>query len=357
MKYVLSLAAAAAAIILLLEPAVIGAAVKSSVSVCLEVMIPSLFTFTVLAVYLQESGLYRTMLKPLTFPLSKLLQLDEELCAVFILSNIGGYPVGARLLSRLAGCGRLSRRDAGRMLCFCYGSGPSFIISVVGQRVFGSAAAGGVIFAACFLTSLIIGIAVCRSGERIKLSSADTVYDFSSGCFVSSVMSAARVMLTVCVMIVCFSSVTAIAELSGLTSAAEALFSQMKAGANSSRIFPALMEISRIQELLPSCSFTAPLCGMLLSLGGVCVLLQICAIAESKIPLKLFLLSRLPAMLICGVLSSAAIPWCGASEQAYIPASAEMQPQLFSVNAGMSLCVLAMCIMLLIPSRNISRLQ
>lgn len=353
MKYVLSLAAAAAAVVILLEPSVIGDAVKGAVSSCLEVMIPSLFTFTVLAVYLQESGLYRTALRPLTLPLSKLLRLDEELCAVFVLSNIGGYPVGARLLSRLVSIGRLSRRDAGRMLCFCYGSGPSFVISIAGQRIFGSAAAGGVIFAACFLTSLIMGIVICRSGERIRLAPSDAAYDLSSGCFVSSVISAARVMFTVCTMIVCFSAVTAIIEITGMTIAAEALFSRLGAGTSSAYILPSLMEISRIQELPPIQSFAAPLCGMLLAFGGICVILQINAVVGDKLPLKPFLLSRVPAALLCGILSSAAIPFCGGTEQvSYIPVSAELHTNMFSVNAGMSLCVLVMCGMLLTFSRG-----
>ena len=154
MRYILSVLAAAAAVLLLIEPAAVAEAVSAAVGCCLDVIVPSLFAFTVLAVYLQGSGLYRIALRPLTLPLSKLLRLDEELCAVFVLGNIGGYPVGARLLTELVRQGRLSSAHAGRLLCCCYGSGPSFIISIAGMRVFGSAAAGAVLFAACFLFRL-----------------------------------------------------------------------------------------------------------------------------------------------------------------------------------------------------------
>ncbi len=351
MKYILSIAAAAAAIIMLMEPSVIAAAVKNSVNICLEVMIPSLFAFTVLSVYLQESGLYRTMLKPLTYPLSKLMRLDEELCAVFILSNIGGYPVGAKLLSNLVDNGRLSRNDAGRMLCFCYGSGPSFIISIVGQRVFGSTKAGLLIFAACFLSSVILGILICRCGKRILLLSCSEATDLSSGCFVSSVMSAAKVMLTVCAMIVCFSAVSAMIESTGAMNAAEKLFSLAGAGVNSSAILPTILEISHIQQLAPSDSSIAALCGALLSFGGICVILQISAISHRHIPLRNFLIMRLPAMVISSALSVAVTRWCEISEQGtYIATSAQLQADVFSVNAGMSLCVLAMCVILLIAA-------
>ncbi len=351
MKYILSFAAAAAAIIMLLEPSIIAAAVKNSVNICLEVMIPSLFAFTVLAVYLQESGLYRTMLKPLTYPLSRLMRLDEELCAVFILSNIGGYPVGAKLLSNLVDNGRLSRSNAGRMLCFCYGSGPSFIISIVGQRVFGSTTAGLLIFVACFLSSFILGILLCRCGRRIRIMSHGEKLDLSSGCFVSSVMSAAKVMLTVCTMIVCFSAVSAMIESTGAMDAAEKLFSLTGAGVNSSAILPTILEISHIQHLTPSDSSVAALCGSLLSFGGICVILQISAISHAYIPLKNFLIMRLPAMFISSAFSIVVSHWCIISEQGtYIPTSAKLQADAFSVNAGMSLCVLAMCVILLISA-------
>ena len=156
MKYIISVATVLAAALLLINSAAVSEAVGSAVAMCLDVMIPSLFAFTVLSVYLQNSGLAETALKPLTKPLSKLLRLPEELCAVFILGNIGGYPVGVKLLKTLAEQGRLSQSTAGRLLCCCYGSGPSFVISVVGMRVFNSVAAGLVLFCACFMSSLII---------------------------------------------------------------------------------------------------------------------------------------------------------------------------------------------------------
>lgn len=351
MKYILSCVSLLAALMILMYPAEVGGAVGAAVSSCLEVMIPSLFGFTVLSVYLQSSGLYRVALKPLTVPLSRLMRLDEELCAVFVLGNIGGYPVGARLISELVRQGRLSRDDGGRMLCFCYGSGPSFVISIVGQRVFGSAAAGAVIFVACFLSSLTIGCIISRCGRRMNLKPADERYDLSSGCFVSAVMSAAKVMYTVCAMIVAFSVVTAAADITGLSELAKGAFEQIGAGASSRSILPSLLEISGIKGIFPSGGFAVPLCGALLAFGGVCVILQISAVTAGAVPLRGFLLSRLPAAALTALLSCAAIPWCG-REEAYMPTSGTLQAQIFSVNAGMSVCVMVMCGILLATEKR-----
>lgn len=345
MKYILSAVAVLCGALLLIDPARISAAVGAAVSTCLEVIVPSLFAFTVLAVYLQSSGLYRLALLPLTKPLSKLMRLDEELCAVFILANIGGYPVGARLLTTLVDESRLTKKKAGRLLCCCYASGPSFIVSVVGLHVFGSAAVGMVLFAAGFAASLLIGVFVCRFGERITVVQRKTKYDLSAECFIRSVMSAARVMLTVCVMIVAFSAVTELLSLIGAQTAAEHFFSAVGLKQNSGAVFSAVLEISRASALSPEGMAVLPLCSALLSFGGVCVILQVAAMTSGKLPLKGFVLSRIPAAAMSALFSliGLMLPQPDVS----VSADAMIKAQGFSVNAGMSLCVLIMCILLL----------
>lgn len=334
MKYIISVSAVLAAALLLINSAAVSEAVRNAVVMCLDVMIPSLFAFTVLSVYLQSSGLAETALKPLTKPLSKLLRLPEELCAVFILGNIGGYPVGARLLRSLTEQGRLSQSDAGRLLCCCYGSGPSFVISIVGMRVFGSVAAGAVLFCACFLSSLIIAVAVCRSGERIVLKPRETRCDLSAKCFIGSVMSAAKVMLTVCAMITVFAAAMTIVGIGG----------------SDRGVLSALLEISRVGSFSPEGAFAMPLCAALLSFGGVCVVLQVVAIGSGQLPLKWFLLSRIPVAALSAVFSllGVLLP----PSDVTVSVQNVVNAQVFSVNMGMSLCVLIMCAMLLATDKK-----
>ncbi len=334
MRYIISAAAVLAAAMLLIDAAAVTEAVRAAVAMCLDVMIPSLFAFTVLSVYLQNSGLSQIALKPLTKPLSKLLRLPQELCAVFVLGNIGGYPVGARLLRSLSEQGRLSQRDAGRLLCCCYGAGPSFVISVVGMRAFGSAAAGAVLYGACFLSSLVMAVVICRSGERIALKPRESEYDLRAECFIGSVMAAAKVMLTVCAMIIIFAAAMAI----------------VGAGTEGNAVFSALLEISRLGALPPSGDYAMPLCAALLSFGGVCVVLQVVAIGSGKLPLKGFVLSRIPAAAMSAVFSMAGLLLPPADITVSAPNT--VTAQVFSVNMGMSLCVLIMCGMLLAADKN-----
>lgn len=342
MKYMMSAAILCTAAGILLNPSALSDAVRSSISGCLEVVVPSLFAFTVLAIYMQQSGLYRVALRPFTLPLSKLLGVPEELCAVFLLANIGGYPVGAKLLRGLVNSGRMTRKNAGRMLCCCYGSGPSFVIGTAGMQVFDSAVVGGILFGACFLSSLIVAVAVCRTGEKITLtpSVGQSEYDFSAECFVNSADSGARVMYTVCVMATLFAALIALLDTSGITQVLSHLAELAGAGENSGRIISALLEVTRVREL-HSTPFAVPLCAGILSFGGVCVLMQVTAVSKSDVPLMPLVISRLPAAVISAALAAPAMRLVS-SAAVEVSNTNSAQAEAFSVNSGMSVCVLVM---------------
>lgn len=350
MKYFLAALSAAAGALILLNPGTVSGSVSDAVRDCLEVIVPSLFAFTALAIWLQASGLYKLLLRPITLPLSRILRMDEELCAVIVLGNIGGYPVGAKLLSGLTAENRLSRGDAGRMLCCCFGSGPSFVVGIVGVRIFGSAAAGLAIFAACFCSSLIMAAAVRLKGE-ITLKESRSSFRFTSECFTDSVMSGARVMFTVCVMITAFAVIFSLLDILGVTGAAGGLFALAGAGELSSDILPALLEVTRIKALRPAAEWVMPLCAGLLSFGGICVHIQVMAVAKG-IPLKPFILSRLPAALLSALLSLPALLLPQPAAETLSPAA---EPRTFSASALISACVLIMSGILLAGRKDKAR--
>ncbi|MDE7397926.1 MAG: hypothetical protein K2N06_00205 [Oscillospiraceae bacterium] len=335
MKIILAVISLIMAGFLLFEPKIAASAVGAAISDCLEIIVPSLFAFTTLAIFLQKSGLYRVALKPLTFPLSKLLRLDEELCAVFVLANIGGYPVGVKLLSELKKQGRISADDAARMMCCCFGSGPGFIVGIVGVNVFESATAGLMLFGACFAGSLVIAAAVRARGE-IALKPAETRFSLDSTSFTDSIVTAAKTLFTICAMIVGFSVVTAFLRTVGINALFEKLF-------GNSAIFPSLLEVTRIKEM-PFSPAAMSICAALLSFGGVCVLLQIKALSNG-VPLRKFVISRAAAAAISAII---ALPLSTMLEAPGGAVSAVVSPIApFSVNAVLSVCVLAMCGILL----------
>ena len=143
-------------------------------------------------------------------------------------------------------------------------------------------------------------------------------------------------------MITAFAAVTALLDAVGALRLAQAAFERLGAGEDAGRILPALLEVSRTGELSGAGFASVPLCAGLLSFGGVCVLLQVAAVA-GNIPLKRFLLTRPLAAALSAVfaLPAGLIPRAAA---AAVPAGGAYP---FTGGAAASVCVLVMCGILL----------
>ena len=242
---------------------------------------------------------------------------------MFLLSNIGGYPVRGKAVDRA--CQRRGGSGAGTPRgCFAAAAAAG-LPSLSAQpelQVFGSAAAGGMIFGACILSSLAEAAAVCRFGKPILLDESSSAQDLSAECFISSVDAGARVMYTVCVMSVAFAAVTALLDSAGITELAAWALGKLGLGGNSDRLLPALLEVTQVRGLVPE-GAAASLCAAALSFGGVCVLMQVGALTGGEISMKPLLISRLPAALLSGLLAVPAGKLTAAAE-AYSPNASGM---------------------------------
>ena len=154
-------------------------------------------------------------------------------------------------------------------------------------------------------------------------------------------------MYTVCVMSVAFAAVTALLDSAGITELAAWALGRLGLGGNSDSLLPALLEVTQVRGLVPE-GAAASLCAAALSFGGVCVLMQVGALTGGEISMKPLLISRLPAALLSGFLAFPAGKLTAAAE-AYSPnASGVPAGQAFSINAGLSVCVLIMAGMLIL---------
>ena len=111
------------------KTAILGA--NAALELCLKTLIPSLFPFLVL------SSLCCGLLFGLRLSLpSKLLRpcrLPAGAEVIFLLGVIGGYPIGAKLVSDAYRRGSLDKKTAEHMLMFCSNAGPAFIFGVLGS--------------------------------------------------------------------------------------------------------------------------------------------------------------------------------------------------------------------------------
>lgn len=69
-----------------------------------------------------------------------------------------GYPIGAKVTATLRRNGQLTQAEAQRLVGFCNNAGPLFIVGVAGTGLFGSAAAGYVLWASHVAAALVTGL-------------------------------------------------------------------------------------------------------------------------------------------------------------------------------------------------------
>ena len=92
----------------------------------------SLYAMMILSQLFLESGAWQALARPLRRFSTALFGLPESYFALFLLSQFAGYPVGASMLCTLTKQGVLSKEDASRLLCVCYGGGPAFLLGLLG---------------------------------------------------------------------------------------------------------------------------------------------------------------------------------------------------------------------------------
>ena len=146
------------------------------VAVWWEVLFPALFPFFVLSELLLGFGIVHfmgTLLDPFMRPLFRLPGVGGFIVSMGFVS---GYPVGARLTSRLMDQKLVTRDEGERLVAMTTTSDPIFLIGAVCIGFFGNPLAAPVLAAAHYSGALLIGIASRfgkRGGETAEISAAD----------------------------------------------------------------------------------------------------------------------------------------------------------------------------------------
>lgn len=248
--------------------------VTEAVNRCLTVIIPSLYAFMTASSLLASSGLSVVMGRLLRLP-ARLFGMSGELFFVMLLSQAGGYPCGAIMLDAMRRQGRISAKSAELMQYFCFGSGPAFLLGVMGgasRRVCACVFASGAFVN--LVAALIFRRASIKAGRGFVSSEAEVR---AHADFTASVISAASALMKVCAMIVAFASVRGAVCAMGADIAALPLTG-------------ALWEVSCVAEYISSGGSVSIASG-LLSFGGLCVTFQLASI-NRRISLPRFIAVR-----------------------------------------------------------------
>ena len=99
------------------------------INMCLKTVIPALFPFFFLSGLL-NSYLFGKTIRSITW-LERFCRIPAGGASIFLIGLISGYPTGAQLISQTYHSGGLSKKSAQRMLGFCCNAGPAFIFGIL----------------------------------------------------------------------------------------------------------------------------------------------------------------------------------------------------------------------------------
>ena len=153
-----SLCLLALACLLLWFPRQTSFGVSQGLRLCFSSVIGAVLPFLVVSKLFVLRGLHRHPLLRRSLFTTRLLQLPGACAAVFPFSMIGGYPVGASMAAQLAKEGQITERQAQQLMLFCFGPGPSFLISAVGAGMLHSRKAGMVLYGAVVGGAALTGL-------------------------------------------------------------------------------------------------------------------------------------------------------------------------------------------------------
>lgn len=267
---------------------------------CLTVMIPSLYAMMILSQLMIRTGVWRVLARPLRRICLPLFGMPDGCFALFMWSQFAGYPVGAGMLRKLYQDGAISRSNAERLLCVCYGGGPAFLLALIGAHPNRMELVMLICLSQLF-SNLIVGQLLFRR-HPVRLSSAEFsgTHPLNAQQLVESTTQAGQSLLKLCGVILCFAAFCAVLEALGLFHLLSRLMQRMGISLPLAAIIQSLLEVTNAAMLSMPFAVQIPMFAGLLSFGGVCVILQVRATAGEIFQTRLFVGCRV----LAGILSA-----------------------------------------------------
>jgi len=288
----------------------VSSACARALSLCLQVVIPSLFPFFVLSQLAVTSGMSRWLARLAARPMA-LFGLPGSCAPAVVMGAVGGYPVGARTAFALYDAGACTAGQCARLLSFCSCCGPAFLVSAVGVGVFGSLRTGLLLWGAHLLAASLVGLvgsvfarrerggATLREGtKRVAVAPAVT----------SAVTESCGAMLNVCGFVVFFAALTSLLRASGALAFAARLLPLPEAMAEG--LLCGALEMTGGIASLPGLGLTAPqalaLSALIAGWGGASVHCQVISLrGERPVPLQYYCRGKLMHGLLAAALTYA----------------------------------------------------
>ena len=302
--------AVCAMLCLVLAPAEAIESARYGLSLCAELIVPSLLPFFVASALLIRLGVPQALGKLLSPLARRLWGVSGAGASAFFSGICGGYPLGAQTVAELYVTGQIEKAEAEKLLRFCNNSGPSFLVGVIGAGIFSSRAAGLLLYAVHVFAALLTGL-IFRRGEAPSSAPRSVRETGIAEALVASVRQAVSAVLSVCGFVVCFCVLSGLLDTLGFWARAATLLSRLPAvdAQDARAMLIGFLELSSgigaLRGLPPSGGrlvLSAFLCGW----GGLSVQFQTMAVlAETDLDARGHVLGRLISALLSALLALA----------------------------------------------------
>lgn len=351
-KITISVLAAVLGIGFLMYSKEVGEGIKNGLVISAGVLIPSLFSFMVLSGFIINTDLGYYLSLPL-YPVTKyLFKLERSLGAVVLMSMVGGYPVGAKMIAELLMQDRISKKTAERMLAFCVNAGPSFIITAVGTGMLLNRKAGIILLLIHLSATLIVGTLMSLPYKREEVPLAASKELGISSAFVAAVTKASSSMITFCSFAVLFSGIIALIDKINIAGYLGLLL-------NTDTLLIRTV-LAGIIEVTSGCISSVKLHGPLsivllssfLSFGGISVIFQIMScFKDCNISFRKYIISRILHIIVSGSISYMVYDKYFKTVDALM---LENQPYIISNGKTLiiSACLISMCTIMLLSVKK-----
>lgn len=193
--------------------------VRRGLSVCGEIVIPSVLPFLIWIGVAVRSGAAGRVGRLLNRAVRVAFGLPGCCGAAVLMSLIGGYPAGAAAIRALLDKGDITPREARAAMRFCVNGGPAFFIGTVGVALLGNAYKGVLLYISSVLASLILGLWGRRKAPAPPpVDAGKPRRENWMEILVESVNSACSSLLGMCGFVLLFSAGLSLAEAAGFKS-------------------------------------------------------------------------------------------------------------------------------------------
>ena len=239
---------------------------------CVTVIAPSLFIYIVLAKLILGSAAAGWFAKP------------SQSLFLLLLGFLCGFPTGAVLARELYDRGGVSAKRASYICAYANNPSLSFVLGFAGERAFPGSGAGWkfslLIVLSSLLNMLVLRLVFFTAEERAELAKPLALGGGAPKTLVAAVSESADAMIRICAMITAFACVgTLLNELAGLSGLPAALVS-------------GILEFSRRHQPVRRSVAGPVLAAALLGWSGICVQMQVRAVAGELLSVGMFTCAR-----------------------------------------------------------------